>query len=231
MLPISIPVIVDIVLLLIILLCAWRGFRTGLISGILAVCAVLFSFYAADILADTYSGEFTKMLEPFVSGLVDSASVSAEDYFTEKGKEPGVYEMTEKVLDSMGIMKSAKENIAKEIAEETTDTGHLLRNAIVEKLCVIAAYVITYVIMFILLIIIFGVIGNLFNLSFRLPGLELVNSVLGTLLGIAKGLLYVFAIAWLLRFTGLLLSEEKVDATFLLSRLMEKCPLIKYLGL
>ena len=48
-----VTLIVDIVLLLIILLCAWRGFRTGLIAGILAVCAVLFSFYAADILADT----------------------------------------------------------------------------------------------------------------------------------------------------------------------------------
>ena len=78
--------IIDLVLLLIILLCAWRGFRNGLIAGILAVCAVLFSIYAADILADTYSGEFTKMLEPFVTGAVDTASSAAEDYYEKKGK-------------------------------------------------------------------------------------------------------------------------------------------------
>ena len=226
-----VTLIVDIVLLLIILLCAWRGFRTGLIAGILAVCAVLFSFYAADILADTYSGEFTKMLEPFVSGVVDTASQKAEDYFNEKGKTPGVYEMSMKTMEGIGIMKSAAENVSKQIAEESPELGRELRSVTVERLCAAAAYVLTYAIMFILLIIIFGVIGNLFNLAFKLPGLELVNGVLGTLLGLAKGLLYVFAIAWILRFTGLLFSEEKVDATMLLSRLMKSCPLVTYLGL
>ncbi len=226
-----ITLIVDIVLLLILLLCAWRGYRSGLIAGILAVCAVLFSFYAADILADMYSGEFTKMLEPFVSGVVDSASQSAEDYFAEKDRTPGVYEMSMKTMEGIGIMKSAAENVSKQIAEETSELGRELRTVTVNKLCAVAAYVLTYAVMFILLIIIFGVIGNLFNLAFKLPGLELVNGVLGTLLGLAKGLLYVFAIAWIMRFTGLLLSEERVDATFLLSRLMKACPLVSFLGL
>ena len=223
--------IIDLVLLLIILLCAWRGFRNGLIAGILAVCAVLFSIYAADILADTYSGEFTKMLEPFVTGVVDTANASAEEYYEKKGTEPTVYNVTEMTAKGIGFMKSAAVNVSEEIAHEETETGHVLRKAIVDKLCVVAAYVLTYVIMFILLIIIFGVIGNLFNLAFKLPGLELVNGVLGTLLGLAKGLVYVFAIAWVLRFTGLLLPEEKVNSTILLKWLMDSCPLVGFLGL
>ncbi len=223
--------IIDLVLLLIILLCAWRGFRNGLIAGILAVCAVLFSIYAADILADTYSGEFTKMLEPFVTGVVDTASSSVEDYYAEKGTEPTVYETTIRTLKGVGLMKSAAENVAKDIAEEQTETGPVLRRAIVDKLCSVAAYVLTYIIMFVLLIIIFAVIGNLFNLAFKLPGLELINGVLGTLLGLAKGLIYAFAIAWVLRFIGMLLPEEKVNGTILLKWLMETCPLVGFLGL
>lgn len=223
--------IIDLVLLLIIILCAWRGFRNGLIAGVLAVCAVLFSVYAADILADTYSGEFTKMLEPFVTGVVDTASTSADEYFEKKGGEPGVYEMTRKTLEGVGFMKSAAENVSKEIAEEQTETGHVLRRAIVDKLCAVVAYVLTFAVMFILLIIIFAVIGNLFNLAFKLPGLELINGVLGTLLGLAKGLLYAFAIAWILRFTGILLPEAKVNSTILLKWLMETCPLVGFLGL
>ena len=223
--------IIDLVLLLIILLCAWRGFRNGLIAGVLAVCAVLFSIYAADILADTYSGEFTKMLEPFVTGVVDTASSSAEEYYEKKGTEPGVYDMTYRIVEGVGFMKSAAKNVASEIAAEHTATGHELRRAIVDKLCVVAAYVLTYIIMFILLIIIFAVIGNLFNLAFKLPGLELINGVLGTLLGLAKGLIYVFAIAWVLRFTGILLPEEKVNSTILLKWLMDTCPLVPFLGL
>lgn len=223
--------IIDLVLLLIILLCAWRGFRNGLIAGILAVCAVLFSIYAADILADTYSGEFTKMLEPFVTGVVDTANASAEDYYEKKGTEPTVYNVTEMTVEGIGLMKSAAVNVSEEIAQEETETGHVLRRAIVDKLCVVAAYVLTYIVMFVLLIIIFGVIGNLFNLAFKLPGLELVNGVLGTLLGLAKGLVYVFAIAWVLRFTGMLLPEEKVNSTILLKWLMDTCPLVGFLGL
>ena len=95
--------IIDLVLLLIILLCAWRGFRNGLIAGILAVCAVLFSIYAADILADTYSGEFTKMLEPFVTGAVDTASSAAEDYYEKKGTVPTVYNMTEMTVEGVAL--------------------------------------------------------------------------------------------------------------------------------
>lgn len=223
--------IIDLVLLLIILLCAWRGFRNGLIAGILAVCALLFSVYAADILADTYSGEFTKMLEPFVTGVVDTASASAEEYYEKKGAEPQVLDMTARTLEGVGFMKSAKDIVSKEIAEGVTETGPVLRKAIVDKLCSVAAYVLTYIIMFVLLIIIFGVIGNLFNLAFKLPGLELINGLLGTILGLAKGLVYVFAIAWVLRFTGMLLPEEKVNATILLKWLMETCPLVGFLGL
>ena len=223
--------VIDLVLLLIIILCAWRGFRNGLIAGILALCAVLFSVYAADILADTYSGEFTKMLEPFVTGMVDTASSSAEDYYEKKGKEPTVYDMTLRTVKSVGFLKSAGENVSKSIAEEQTETGPALRKAIVEKLCSVTAYVLTFAIMFILLIIIFAVIGNLFNLAFKLPGLELISGVLGFLLGLAKGLIYVFAIAWLLRFTGMFLTEEKVNSTILLQWLMENCPLVGFLGL
>lgn len=223
--------ILDLVILLIVVFCAWRGLRSGLIAGVLAACAVLFSFYAADILADTYSGEFTRMLEPFVSGVVDSAYSAAEETLEQKGKADNVYEMALETVHNVGLMKSAAENVAQTLAETEKSTGYTLRAAIVDRLCSVAAYVLTYAIMFILLIIIFAVIGNLFNLAFKLPGLELINGLLGFLLGAAKGVMYVCAIVWFLRFTGLLLSEATIDETRFLGKLMESCPLVNYLGL
>ena len=223
--------ILDLVLVLINLFCAWRGFRNGLIAGVLAACAVLFSFYAADILADTYSGEFTRMLEPFISGVVDSAYSTAEDTLEAVGKSGSVYEVSYETARNVGFMKSAAENVAKSLADNVRETGYTLRAAIVDLLCSVAAYVLTYAVMFVLLIIIFAVIGNLFNLAFKLPGLELVNGLLGLLLGAAKGIMYCFAIVWLLRFTGLLLPEATIDETHVLGRMMESCPLVNYLGI
>lgn len=223
--------ILDIVILLIVVFCAWRGLRSGLIAGVLAACAVLFSFYAADILADTYSGEFTRMLEPFVSGVVDSAYSKAEETLEAEGKSDSVYAMSLETVKNVGLMKSAAENVAQTLADNEKKTGYTLRAAIVDRLCSVAAYVLTYAIMYVLLIIIFAVIGNLFNLSFRLPGLELINGLIGFLLGAAKGIMYVFALVWFLRFTGLLLPEATIDETHFLGRLMESCPLVDYLGL
>lgn len=225
--------ILDIALLVIIVLYGWRGWRNGIISGILAICALLVSFYAADILSTTYSQEFTKMLEPFASGLVDKASTEAKKYFEELGVEPDVEAMTRKMLDGIGLMKSAADNVTTAFLEEnpTVELGVSLRAAMVKKLCSVAAYVLGYVIAFVLLIVIFAVIGNLVNLAFKLPGLELVNGIVGAVLGLGKGLLLAFSIAWAFRFLGLVVPEATVDSTKILKYLMETCPLTGYLGL
>lgn len=224
--------ILDLVLLLIILLCGWRGFRNGFISGILAVCAVLFSFYAANLVAQSYSGEFTKMLEPFVSGITDSTVDDCSRELTAHGTaQLTEHELVYEALGKLGVMKSARELISEAYTYQYVDSTADLCDRLVEQLCGLVAYVLTYLIAFVLLIILFAVIGNLFNLAFKLPGLEVINGSLGAVFGLAKGIMYAFAIAWVLRFTGLLVSEETVDTTVLLSLLMEKCPLATYLGI
>lgn len=223
--------IIDIFFLLLLAGCAWSGYKKGFISGILGVCALIVAFYAANLLSATYSGEFTGMLEPFVSGIVDNATEKAKDSFEAAGTTPGVYDMALETLRDMGVMKSAGKNIATALAEEVSETGHVLRNAMVARLCVEAAYVLMLTILFVLFAIVFAVIGNIINLSFMLPGLELINGLLGTLFGVAKGLIFAFSIAWLLRFTGLALKEAVVDQTLLLRLLMNANPLTGIFGL
>lgn len=224
-------VIIDVVLLLILLGCAWKGYRSGLISGVFAILALVVAVYGADLVADTYSGEFTSVVEPFASGLVDRASTGAWEGFTEQGITPDVYTEAYETLRGIGFMGSAAENIARELAAGVSEGGHVLKVAMVELLCIKVAYVLTVAIFFVLIAIVFAVIGNIINLEFRLPGLELINGMLGTVFGIARGLIICFALAWLMRFTGMAVKESVVENTVLLGWLMRVNPLVGLLGL
>ena len=222
--------VLDLVLLAIIALCAWNGYRKGFILGVSGILALIVAFYGAHLLADTYSQEFTSLLEPFVSGIVDSA---VEDQTLEENvseEELNASDITAVSLGKLGIMKSAADNIADEIDQRIKETGQQLRETLVEVLCSKLAYVATAVIAFLLIIIIFTVVANILNLAFKLPGLEFINYLFGTLFGLAKGLIFAFAIAWVLRYTGFIFGEKTIEDTILLQWLMEHNLLAHFFG-
>jgi uncharacterized membrane protein required for colicin V production len=101
----------------------------------------------------------------------------------------------------------------------------------IHKLAGTLAYVAVLIIVFILIVIIFTVIANLLNLACKLPGLELLNEIGGALLGLLKGLIYIFAISWALRFFGFLIPESMVNKTVMLKWLMNHNPIIAIFGL
>ena len=105
--------IIDIVLLLILLGCAWKGYRNGLIPGIFMLLALLASLYGAKLVAETYSEEFISILEPFASGMTDRAMRELEDEDVLKGND--VYAASKAILEEIGFMGSAAENIAGEL--------------------------------------------------------------------------------------------------------------------
>ena len=51
--------IIHLILLLILLLCAWSGWKRGLILGVGSLLALVISVYSADLLSTTYSYELS----------------------------------------------------------------------------------------------------------------------------------------------------------------------------
>lgn len=224
-------IVIDLVLVAIIALCTWNGYRKGFILGISGILALIVAIYGANLVANTYSQEFTSILEPFVSGIVDSAVDDASDEAQKENKENDVYAVTYDALGNIGIIKSAANSIAEEISKTVRDTGYALREALVEALCSKIAYVLTAIIVFLIIVIVFTVIANIINLAFKLPGLELVNDILGTGFGFLKGLLFVFVIAWVMRYLGFIFKENVINKTILLEWFMEHNLLATFLGM
>ncbi|MBP3538484.1 MAG: CvpA family protein, partial [Oscillospiraceae bacterium] len=63
---------IDIILLIIIALCTWNGYKKGLVSGIAAILAIVVAIFGGSLLSSAYAHEVVPALEPFVDGYIDS---------------------------------------------------------------------------------------------------------------------------------------------------------------
>jgi hypothetical protein len=58
-------------------------------------------------------------------------------------------------------------------------------------------------------------IANLFNLSLRLPNMETIDEIGGSVTGFLKGVVYCILLCWALSFLGLILGRDTLESTLL----------------
>lgn len=236
--------VLSLLFLAILIFCGWSGYKKGLIMGIASLLAFVISIYGADLLSDTYSGEVIDALRPFASGYVevnvvdkavrpamgiDSTNLSVNDFLASNpGREEQFCTL---IYENMGIYETTSEQLAKEAVAYSSGHDMELMDAAVEVLCVRIAYVAGFLLSFIMIIIILTVIGNIPNLSFKLPNLDAFNNISGTVLGVMQGIGLCLVIGWALKFTGLLIPQDSLSDTFLVSWFMDRAALVKYLGI
>ena len=63
--------IIDLVLLGILILCAWDGYKKGLIMGVVSILIFAISVYGANLLANTFSFDVVPAMKPFASGYTE----------------------------------------------------------------------------------------------------------------------------------------------------------------
>ncbi|MDR1589585.1 MAG: CvpA family protein [Oscillospiraceae bacterium] len=244
---------IDVLLLATPVYCLWRGYRGGIIRGVCGVLALIVAIFGANLVASTYSDEVTEMLRPFVGGVVDGAlaSVISGDADGEPGAGDGSGQLSGEssgalipdeasgeelrtasytALREIGLPEAAAKLISEKIASGAFEAGAALTDVITDKLCSALAYIAVFAIMFLLVSIAFAVIGNILNLVFKLPGLELIDSLIGMVFGLFKGVVIVYAIAAVVRYIGLL-APSIIDKTRVLKYLINTNPLADILGI
>jgi len=225
--------LIDLAIIGIVVFCAWRGYRNGLIRGVFGVVTLVASLFFASIAATAYSDEFTGMLTPFVGGIVDTAlsemaAENAEYEFVEHENKSEDFKAAFTALRRIGLPVPAAVRIA-EMAVELESDGSLA-DKIADRLSSILAYVALFGIAFVLVAIVFAVIGNLIGFVFSLPGLRILDAITGVVFGFAKGLLIVLALATVVRYYGLL-ALETLEETSILNYLVSNNIIADMLGI
>ena len=227
----------DALFAVIILVSAWRGYKNGIIRGICGILAVIVSLYGANLIATAYSDEFTGMAKPFIEGIVDT-SVSNVLNDAKKTKvtvrtsdKDDVYTVCYAASRELGLCESAAQKLAEEMAEDTSVVDQEMTELLSAKLCSKLAFAGLAAIAFILIAIIFAVIGNLINLNFQISALGAAEPIIGTLLGIAKGIIIVLALATIFRYTGKIIPESAAESTKILPHILNNNPVADRFGL
>lgn len=235
-------VLIDIVLLLIIALCIWGGYKKGLIMGVGGVVAILISVYVGTLLAGTYSGEVIPAFRPFISGYVEGQV--QEKVIAEMGLEESDYslndilagnedlqqEYAQNVFEMIGIYSRTSERYAEDTMEYLhTHEGTDVEGAVVEILCQKVTYALAFLLVFVLVLIILTVIGNIPNLTYKIPNMDALNNVGGLVLGIVRGIMLCSVLVWVLKFAGILLGDA-LEHTLLARLLLRLNFLTPWLG-
>lgn len=217
---------INIILLMIITMCTWRGYKKGFVSGIIGVLAIVIALYGGSLLSSKYSREVIPVLEPFVDGYVDSqktrdaalesmgygeSDLSLEDVLSQDSSLR--YDYAYECMEGLGFTNDRAEELAVKSVNLAESSGLNMTKAVVEVLCDTITYVAGLLLAFSLILILAITITSIGNLSFRFPQMPMLDYVGGGVLGFAKGVLYCGLLCWLLSFAGIIIGGETLENT------------------
>lgn len=220
--------VVDIILLIIIALCTWNGYKRGLVGGIAGILAIVVALFGGSLLSSAYSHEVVPALEPFVDGYIDSqdnrsavlesmgygdSDYSMEDILAQDSSLK--YDYAYECLLNVGVYSRTAEKLAVK-AVDLTENGQMdMTAAVVSVVCDTVTYVGGAALGFLLILIFLTAIANVGNLSLRLPNMENLDEIGGAVVGFIKGFIYCILLCWLLSFTGVIIGKTTLAETTL----------------
>ena len=220
-------ILLGIGIIAILAFCGWQGYKRGIIGGVIAILFIIVSLYGGNLIASTYSDDFTTVFRPFISGYLDSVEtsiadelvpshmqgLSTEDMFRlDSSFEPL---LAASVLEELGVHPSRVERLTERYLAYRSVDGVSFNRAMTDVMVYALCFLIVYLIGFVLILIVLTVLYNIVHLTFRLPGDRRIDQFGGATLGLIQGFLLVFAFTWVLGYLGLILPEFAANSAIL----------------
>ena len=230
--------LIDFAMIGTIAFCGWRGYKSGLIRGVFGVVSLIIALMVANIAAQAYGDESKNMLQPFVSGMLDSTisdlnedGIEYQALAHDHDLEDVDFGTAYMALRHIGLPEAAAVHVATMALEDVSDEREgYFSDLIADKLSSTISFVAVFGIAFLLIAIVFAVIGNLVGFVFSLPGLKLVDIISGSVFGVVKGAIIVYSVAVIIRYFGVLILPM-LDETVVLLYLVNNNPIANLLGL
>ena len=240
-------ILIDLFIVLIIGLTAWRGWKKGVIVGLCGLLTLAVSVYGANVVATAYYTEYTQILDPFISGYVDTSTALVTKDVQEDAAQDGeeetmpyvllseeeksdVYSVTYAVMRQCGVANRAAEKIAVEFSGQYTSVNSELVNAMGEYLTGRITYMVLFAAVFVLFITLFTIIENVLNLTFAMPGIEKVNRGLGAAAGAIRAIGLLLVVCCVCRYLGLFLGNDRISATWIFEKMINSNLIANMLG-
>ena len=223
--PVIIDIIVAAVLAAFVICCAVRG----LLRAIAGLAVFLVALVGAGMVANTLSGPAAQLVTPLIR---DRIEIRVEDAMAQRTPE---VQMPEEDLDDgfeiadilalMGLDEDVRGSLTERAQEKIRDTGASIASAVVESVAQSVLYAALFFLAFVLLTLLLKLLVRTLDAVLRLPGLNLLNTLGGAVVGGVEGILFLFLAIWLLRRFGVSFETETVSETHILRFFTTHTPL------
>ena len=209
---------------LIVLISIWSGYKHGLILSVAHLAAIVASLYLAALLSGAFSNEIVSGMRPFAEGFLDhqvvtevmlnlglvgDSDLSVAD--TLEQQPEAAYEFCYSTYRAAGIAEKPAQQMAREAQSYAAAQHTTVSDGLVQVFCERMAYVAGTALAFILILVLLLAVGNLPNLTFRLPEHEHLDDFGGALVGLVNGLAYCMLLCWVLQFAGALIGRDTLE--------------------
>lgn len=223
------PLIIDIVIILILVLFAWRGAKKGLILTIFSFLALFVAFYGAQYVTANFHEPVADIIRPSIQLTIEEVLTDSllptEDAASDLLDEEEEYDPTAgfSLRQVLVLLKSAdkfpglQQFLEEAVEAKTLKVTTTASEAVATYLAIIAAKVILFALSFVLILLIWSLASRALDLTFKLPFLSFVNGLGGLILGLAKGIIVLLVLVWLGKVFGWLTPANMGPVTSLLT--------------
>lgn len=217
----------DVIIIVVLILFAWRGAAKGLILSLCGLAAVFVAFFAAQFVSEQFCVPVSNIIRPVVAqsfwDLMPEQPVAAE------GEEPVEAAYTlDQVLNS--VLKEGLFEGFSSFLEEGVKSKAVEKDSRISPVDALAGYLALGIARTLLFsIVFFGgllasfLLSHALDIAFKLPILAEVNLAGGLLLGLVKGVLVAMVLVWVGQLAGVVPNppETPVLSLFTVDKLGE----------
>lgn len=234
--------IFDAIIVVLLALSVWRGYRTGFILTFCGFLAIFVSLIGATVVSNVLAQPVSKAISPMiessiqhsVSEKLQSPDLSVEDSSqvqlpagSDSSQESPVPDLPlEELLTLMkesplyrGFADALQSAVDAGLVAATANATMVISEYIAGQI----ARIVLFVVSFVLILILWFFVSHALDLAFKLPVLSSLNRWGGGALGLFKGALLIYVACWLLK--GSFLPQEAIQSTYLLHFFCNSSPL------
>lgn len=206
----------DLLILAVLALFVWRGWRKGLILSLCGLIVVVLSFVGAGFIADTAAPPVARAIEPKLAATIEknlnSYMTMHYDDFTPPDPIDHLREMGGIYAWAADPLEQAGDAVSSTVLSTVKGVAEYAANTIALQL----AHHILFAVAFVVLFVALTILLHALDLVAKLPGLNFCNGLGGGLIGLVKGVLVLFVAVCVLQITsGKLFAPEAVEKTYL----------------
>ena len=209
------PAIIDAIAAAILIgFCVWGAHR-GLLRSLAGLVILVVSLVGAAMLATTFAPGLTSLVTPIVEKQVTEYVSEAAEIDLQL-PEAALPAEAEELLVKLGLDEDLRRSLMEQAEKTVVETGADAATAVVMSIVHGLVYAVLFVLFFAALTVLLHVLLGAMDLVLKLPGLHLLNSLGGALVGLVQGALALFLAVWVLRRFGVSFDGAMFADTYLL---------------